>query len=424
MRQARRARPPGGEFRFLWLAEGLSVLGDQLAKVAVALLVFSITGSAALSGLSYGVTFLPALVAGPLLSGLADRYPRRTVMVCCNLGQAATVGAMALPDVPVLLLIAGAVLIAAIQAPFKAAQGAVVLDILGPGQNKAGRARLTVVRETGQLAGLAGGAVVVAFIGTGPALALDALTFLLAAALVGAGLRPRPAARSGPGGPVGAGPLAVWRLLRTDRVASTLAFAITLIGLTAAPDAVIVPLIEEAGAPDWVIGPLLAADCVGLIGAGWYLARQPPQWQRRLIGPLAVLSMAPLALFVLRPEPVLLGLLLVVSGVGSAYLPLAIGEFTERVHGEIAGTANGLLNAALRASQGLAAITVGVIAEVFSAAMAVAVIGMCGVILASVCAVRWTSGTRRPVTDSARDSGLRFRGRRASLNTSREDADS
>lgn len=385
---AQRTRLPGGEFQALWCAEGLSVLGDQLAKVAVALVVYQRTGSAALSGLAYGLTFLPPLLSAPLLSGLADRCPRRTVMVVCCLAQALCVAAMALPGLTLALVIAGALLVAAIQSPFKAAQGAVVLDILGPEHNKAGRARLTVIRETGQLAGLAGAAAVVAAIGAGSALLIDAATFLAAAVLLRIRLKHRPSARSTSAGASG-GARSVWRLLRTDRALRALALLITVIGVTAVPDAVIVPLAAQAGAPSWAIGPLLAADCFGLVFAAWFVEAKPAARQRLLIAPLAMLSMVPLALFVIRPQPILMGSLLVVSGAGSAYLPLAIGEFTERIRAEVAGTANGLVNAALRASQGVAAIAAGVLAQRFSAAMAVAVVGLCGVLLTGVCALHW-----------------------------------
>jgi hypothetical protein len=68
------------EFRVLWLAEVLSLLGDQLARVALVVLVFDRTGSALMTGLVYALSFLPALVAGPLLGGLAagSTRPRGT----------------------------------------------------------------------------------------------------------------------------------------------------------------------------------------------------------------------------------------------------------------------------------------------------------------------------------------------------------
>src|SRR5664280_137409 len=59
-----------GEFRVLWLADVLSLLGDQLARVALAVLVYGRTGSALLTGLVYALSFLPALVGGALRPGI------------------------------------------------------------------------------------------------------------------------------------------------------------------------------------------------------------------------------------------------------------------------------------------------------------------------------------------------------------------
>jgi len=71
MRRAPRAGRFGNEFGVIANAEGLSTVGDQLAKVAVALPVYHRTGSAALSGLSFGLTFLPPLITGPTLINLS-----------------------------------------------------------------------------------------------------------------------------------------------------------------------------------------------------------------------------------------------------------------------------------------------------------------------------------------------------------------
>jgi hypothetical protein len=63
------------EFRALWSAELLSIAGDQLARVALSILVFTATGSATLTGLTYALTFAPSLLGGIFLTGLADRSP-------------------------------------------------------------------------------------------------------------------------------------------------------------------------------------------------------------------------------------------------------------------------------------------------------------------------------------------------------------
>src|ERR1700716_4242563 len=89
-----------GEFRALWLAEAVSIAGDQLAKVALALAVYARTGSALWSGVVYALSFLPALAGGLGPGQVADRYPRRTVMVVGAVLQAIFVSVMSVPGMP------------------------------------------------------------------------------------------------------------------------------------------------------------------------------------------------------------------------------------------------------------------------------------------------------------------------------------
>lgn len=84
------------EFRALWSAELFSQLGDQFARVAIAVLVFRPTSSAALTGLTY----LPSMVGGLTLSWIGDRYLRREVIFVVDLLRAALVALMALPGMP------------------------------------------------------------------------------------------------------------------------------------------------------------------------------------------------------------------------------------------------------------------------------------------------------------------------------------
>src|SRR5205814_6848380 len=78
-----------GEFRALWLAQILSVAGDQLARVALTLLVFDRTHSSLLAAVTFAASVIPTAVGGVTLSGLADRLPRREVMIWRDLGRAA-----------------------------------------------------------------------------------------------------------------------------------------------------------------------------------------------------------------------------------------------------------------------------------------------------------------------------------------------
>ena len=91
-----------GEFRALWLAQVLSVAGDQLARVALTLLVYDRTGSSLLAAVTFAASIVPTFVGGITLSGLADRWPRRRVMIACDLSRALLVAIMALPGYPCL----------------------------------------------------------------------------------------------------------------------------------------------------------------------------------------------------------------------------------------------------------------------------------------------------------------------------------
>lgn len=425
--------PHGGEFAAMWVGELGSVAGDQLAKVAVALMVFDRTGSAAWTGAAYAASFLAPLVAGPLLAGLADRYRRRELMVTCLLLQAVCAALMAIPGAPILLLLAGTMAVALLQVPVKGAQGALVRQVLadhlvdergvGPQDparndlNGPGRARLVLIREVGQLVGLGGAAAVVLVIGTSWALVVDVATFVLAAILLRSCLRDRvaPADLASTGRSAVAGLFTQLRtaanLVRDDRAVRLLVAFIALIGCTAAADAVIVPLAGELGAPRWVVGPLLAADCIGMVAGARWMERQPRNRTTQLMGPLAVLCVVPLALFWLEPMASGLatrdgsawqwlvlgaGILLVASGACSVYYIAATADLTERVDESVAGTANGLTSTILRAAQGVGAITAGAIAQISSAGMAVALVGSLGVLLTGGCAVQWRRIQRSP----------------------------
>src|SRR6266498_2491554 len=115
------------EFRALWVADLLSVAGDQLARVGLAVLVYARTGSAAWTALAYVLTFLPALVGG---GSLADRFPRRGLMVGVDLIRAVLAGLMVLP-VPLPVLFVLVFLVAAGGAPVTKAQQALLPAILG-----------------------------------------------------------------------------------------------------------------------------------------------------------------------------------------------------------------------------------------------------------------------------------------------------
>lgn len=393
------------EFGWLLAGEGASVLGDQLAKVAVSILVFSRTGSAALAAVTYALTLLPDLVAGPLLSPLADRYPRRAVMITCATAQAALAGIMAIPGIPLEVVAVAVIGITAGQAPFKAAQSAIVPALLAADRVDNAQARLSVIREAGQLVGLAGAGVVVAGVGTTWAIVGDALSFLVVAAVLRIGVAARPAAATTHSG--AAPRRAAFALIRRSAPLRTMTWLRLLTALTILPDAVIVPMTGQLRLGTWAIGPLMAADCLGFIVGAWWVDRLPADRRSAVLVPLAVASLAALAPFTLLAgrllPPLTTGLvawvLLLLSGAGAAFLPLTTAAISRLAPDHIRGGVIGLERTVLRAGQGLAAALAGVFAEwVGSATLAIGIGGLVGVAGTLLVALRGRAHSTTPAT--------------------------
>ena len=182
------------EFRAVWLSEILSVAGDRLALVAVTLLVYDRTRSPLLTALAYASGYLPWIIGGLFLAGLADRYPRRAVMVTCDMARAVLVTAMVIPGLPVLGLAALLFAATAFAPPFDSSRAAITPAIV-PGDLYPLAASVTQATFlAAQVAGVAVAGAAVEVTGVRPALAIDAVTFVLSGLLIGFGTRARPAA--------------------------------------------------------------------------------------------------------------------------------------------------------------------------------------------------------------------------------------
>ena len=118
------------EFRAVWFSEILSVTGDRLALVALTLLVYHQTKSPLLAALAYAAGYLPWVIGGLFLADVADRRPRRSVMVTCDAVRTVLVAAMAVPGMPLLALVALLFATTMFAPPFESARAAITPDIL------------------------------------------------------------------------------------------------------------------------------------------------------------------------------------------------------------------------------------------------------------------------------------------------------
>jgi len=395
------------EFRTLWAAFAQSVLGDQLARVALSLLVFERTESAGWTAATYALTSLPALLSGVLLSGLADRFPRRTVMISCDLVRAGLVGLMALPGTPLPLLAGLLVLAQLAEAPFGASQGALMPAVLGERLYERGQRVMMITHQAGQLVGFAVGGVLVVWLGSHLSLGLNAVTFLVSAVLIRLGVKARPV---DPGDTqpkrvhtqVGKAAALIWS---DPRLRSLVALG-WLAGFIVLPEGLAAPFAEEAGGSAASVGLLLAAHPAGMVLGAALLGRTgfDAERRRRLLGPLAVGANLPLVIYLAGPGMGVALLALLVSGVCSAYQITAGATFVLLTPAGQRGQALGLARSGLTAMQGIGVASGGLAAELSgSSAQTIGGAGVVGTLCAVLVAVSWsrargTSGGTIPLS--------------------------
>lgn len=382
------------EFRALWLAHLLSVGGDQLARVAVALLVYARTTSPALTALAYAMSFLPDLIGGPLLSGLADRWPRRRVMVAADVARAGLVAVMAVPGMPLVVLFLALFVVGVMAAPFTGARSAALAGILTGDRFTTGSMIMQTTYQLGAVAGLGGGAALVIALDPQTALLIDAVTFVASAVLILTGVRSHPppevagtaaARRDGPLRSVRAG-LAV---VGGHRQLRTLLALACLSGFYVIPEGLAVPYSVQIGDPS-AVGWLLAANPVGTVIGILILHRISPPWRVQLLGPLAVATSAVLLPTAAVPGLAVSVVLWTACGICSAHDVITSATFVTTAPPEVRGQATGLAVSALRVAQGTGVVLAGLVAQVVTPATVIGVAAACGVAAGVATARAWS----------------------------------
>lgn len=386
------------EFRALWSAELLSILGDQLAGVALAVLVFQQTSSAALSALTYALTFAPAVLGGALLSGLADRFPRRTVLVTTDLLRAGLAGAMALPGLPLPVLWTMIGLLSMCSAPFKAAQLALLPQILDGDRYVVGLSLRQMTNQSAQLAGFASGGLLLVAVEPHVALAVNATTFLASAALIMSGVRRRPAATATAAQPASETGEPRASLARNRQLLSAAAL-VCLACLFVVPEGIAAPYGAAIGVGSVGVGLLMAADPLGSVIGAWLIARLRIPATRRFAVVLAAAAGVPLVLCAAEPGLVISITLWATSGaLSTASMIIAQTIVVDLVPDSRRGRVMGRIATVLYTAQGLAMVAGGVAAEATGPFRAVAGAGLLGIVLV-LCVGDWW----RPVARSRYD---------------------
>ncbi|MFD9545313.1 MFS transporter [Streptomyces sp. NPDC060022] len=412
LREQQAAKPAGGygavfavrEFRAVFAAHLLSLLGVVVSELALTVLVYDLTGSPLLSALTFALGFLPYLVGGTLFAGVADRYPARRVLVTCDLICAGCVAVMVLPGTPVGGLLALRCLVAAVAPVFTGTRMAALTDILGEGDLYVlGRSLLRLVSQSALLIGFGAGGVLLAALSPRGAITITAGTFLCSALLLRLGTRARPARTGGEGG--GAlmrDSLAGARVVLADRRIRALMLLFWVPALfVVAPEALAAPYADAIGVGPAALGLLMCAMAVGHIGAELYTGTVlGPRARSRIVLPVAALGLLPLMVYAFRPGMALTVAALVLAGAGAAYVIGLDQWFVDAVPEHLRGRAMTLLTAGLMTVQGIGMALAGLAAEFFPVHQVVAASGAIG----TVCTLFLVAEVRR--------TGVRYRSAR------------
>jgi MFS family permease len=253
-----------GPVRRLSVARLISITGGGAAYLALNFTIYKRTGSAIWVAAALFLTFGMEGIIGGLAGALGDRFDRRRVMIASDLAGAACFLAMALVHAPWLLLVF-AFFSAVAEAPFFSASSAAIPNLVDDEHLGWANGMVAIGRNSGLLVGPLIGGVLVSTIGSGWVFALNAVSFVVSAALVATVQGRFNQDRHG-GGEEHRGLRAGFRFLWKDPVLRTitLSFLAVVIGLgmTMVAD---VPLVALFRAGSFGYGALIACWAGGSI---------------------------------------------------------------------------------------------------------------------------------------------------------------
>jgi MFS family permease len=264
-------------FRLYLGGQAVSLVGTWLQSVAQSWLVYRLTDSAFLLGLTGFVGQAPVFFLAPIGGALADHLDRRRLLVWTQ-GMsallAAALGALTLSGhVTIVQVLAVAALLGAINAFDIPARQSFVVEMVGREDLPNAIALNSSVANGARILGPALAGVLVAVAGEGFCFLLNAISF---AAVIGALLSMRLEAR--PPSQGGLSPLRAiadaFAFVQEHAVVRALLLLLGLVSVVGMPYAVLMPIFADRvlGGSSATMGILLGATGVGALGAALLLA--------------------------------------------------------------------------------------------------------------------------------------------------------
>ncbi|HAH06127.1 MAG TPA: hypothetical protein DCM05_06300 [Elusimicrobia bacterium] len=166
------------DFLLLWAGQAVSGLGTWISFVGLNLYVYELFGSGKVLGTFMVVRLLPAVFFGPVGGWLADRFPRRSLMIACDAGRAVLIlGFLYAKSLPAFFALG--LLLSAIDKVFAAAQGALLPSLVAKDELLEANSASKMMQSVITVLGPAAGGLLVAAFAYEIVFLLDSLSFLV-----------------------------------------------------------------------------------------------------------------------------------------------------------------------------------------------------------------------------------------------------
>lgn len=271
-------------YQLLWGSQALAEFGINASTIAFPLLVLSLTGSAAASGLVLGISAAATLLAGLPAGALVDRWNRKKILLSCEAAQAIAAASLVVALLSGVGSLAHMVVVATVMgvcaALFEPAEDASLPNLVPAEQLSTAVAMNSARGHLGQLSGTAAGGFLFA-VGRFVPFAVDTVThivsffFLMFLRVPPRNVRPRPV--SDLGHEIAAGFRWMWSQ-RPVRVIGL--FAVVLNLFFTAYFIVIIVVAQARGVPSGEIGIMAA-----MLGVGGILGALAAPYLQRTLSP-------------------------------------------------------------------------------------------------------------------------------------------
>lgn len=171
-------------FRRLFAAQTISRWGDTFGSVALVILVYRLTGSGLRVAGVVAFEIIPVVLLGFVAGAVVDRAARRRVMIGADLGRAVVAVSLAVFHDELLVVYLSAFLLSSFSVFFNPATASALPELVDADEIVAANSAVWSAAVVSQIALAPVAGTLVAVAGPGPAFTINAVSFLLSAALL------------------------------------------------------------------------------------------------------------------------------------------------------------------------------------------------------------------------------------------------